>query len=185
MARIQCIAAAAAVFAALSCSRQAGADEPPTFADRSDEDVRDADRRLAFLLDPLAAAAGVYGGEADFVLGRHAALAVEGGVYRRSDSVASALGVGLLVYPQGAALHGLYLEPHVLCARPVDERMGAIDFSVLSVGFAVTAGWQWTWDYGLSLRLGGGAAYFVGGSSDEAVTLGLQPVLDGSIGWAF
>jgi hypothetical protein len=48
----------------------ARADDPPTFADRPDEDVRDADRRFGFLLNPLAMAVGVFGGEVDFVLGR-------------------------------------------------------------------------------------------------------------------
>ena len=177
--------AAAAVFAALGCTRQAGADEPPTFADRADEDVRDADRRFAFLLNPLAAAAGVYGGEADFVLGRYAALAVEGGLYRRNDSVVTALGIGLLAYPFGVALHGLYFEPHSLFARPVGERLAAIGASSTALGLAATAGWQWTWDYGLSVRLGGGAAYFIRGSGDPANPSGPELVLDGSIGWAF
>jgi hypothetical protein len=94
----------------LSIAPTARADDTPTFADRADEDSRDSDRRSGFLLNPLAMAIGVFGGEADFVLARHAAVAVEGDLYRHSDAIGAAIGVGLLVYPLGSALHELYVE---------------------------------------------------------------------------
>jgi hypothetical protein len=167
----------------------ARADDPPTFADRTDADVRDADPRFAFLLNPLAMAVGVFGGEADFVLGRYAALAIEGDLYRRGDMTGEALGAGLAFYPMGSALEGFFLEPRLAYARPSSEAMTKADWSVDVVGLGGTAGWQWTWDYGFSVRLGGGAMYFLGGPrsgpSSEPLALGPQVVLDGSLGWAF
>jgi hypothetical protein len=165
------------------------ADDPPTFADRPDEDVRDADRAFGFLLNPLAIAVGIFGGEADFVLGRYAAVAVEGDLYRRGALAAAALGAGLLLYPQGSALHRLYLEPRFVYARPLSDGIARIDWSTEAVGVGATAGWQWTWDYGFSVRLGGGAMYFLGGPRgaplDNPVALGPELVVDGSFGWVF
>jgi hypothetical protein len=173
----------------VSASPSAQASDPPTFADRADEDVRDADRTFALLLNPLAMAVGVFGAEADFVLGRFAALAVEGDLYRRGDGTATALGAGLLFYPMGTALHGPYLQTRVAYARPLGETLSQVDWSVDVVALGATAGWHWTWDYGFSVRLGGGAMYFLGASrdrpSDGPLALGPQLVLDGSLGWAF
>ncbi len=167
----------------------ARADAPPTFADRSDEETAGSERRFAFLVNPLAASVGVFGGEVDFVLGRFAAIAVEADLYRRGDGPGEALGAGLVVYPLGSALHGLYLEPRVAFARPFSAGIAEFDWSTDAVGLGATAGWQWTWDYGFSVRLGGGAMYFLGGSradpSGEPLALGPQAVLDGSFGWAF
>src|ERR1700681_2084524 len=100
----------------VSTSLASDTDDPPTFADRTDEEVGDTDRRFAFLLDPLAMAVGVFGGEADFVLGRYAALAIEGDLYRRGDMTGEALGAGLAIYPLASALHGLYVEPRIAYA---------------------------------------------------------------------
>jgi hypothetical protein len=167
----------------------AGADDPPTFADRPDEDIRDADRTFGFMLNPLAMALGVFGGEADFVLGRYAAVAVEGALYRRSDAAAAVLGAGLLVYPLGGAFHRLYAEPRIAYARPWSEAIGNVDWSADVIGVGATAGWQWTWDYGFSVRIGGGAMYFMGGPREGAysgaLALGPQVVVDGSLGWTF
>ncbi|MDP8998768.1 MAG: hypothetical protein M3O46_01505 [Myxococcota bacterium] len=162
------------------------ADDVPTFADRPDDEIRDSDRNFGFLLNPLAIALGVYGGEADFVIGRYAALAVEADLYRRNDGTGIALGAGLLVYPLGSALHQLYVEPRVVYARPWSETFPQMDWGSDAVGLGATAGWQWTWDYGFSVRLGGGALYFIGDSrSNSAVRVGMQLVLDGSMGWSF
>jgi hypothetical protein len=181
-----CRALALALLLAAPAARAA---EPPTFADRTDEDSGEADRRFGFMLDPLAMAIGVFGGEVDFVLGRHAAVAVEGALYRRDGTTATVLGAGLLVYPWGNALHGAYLEPHVAYARPLSEPFSQFDWSVDALGLGATAGWQWTWDYGFSVRFGGGVTYFLGsprnGALDGAFALGPELVLDGSLGWVF
>jgi hypothetical protein len=183
-------ALAALAFAAWALpAADARADDPPTFADRPDREAGDTDRRLAVLVNPLAVAVGVFGAEGDFVLGPFAAIALEGDVYRRGGTTSTGLGAGLLFFPQGVALQGLYLEPRVVYARPLSESMARIDWGADVLGFGATAGWQWTWDYGLSIRLGGGAMDLVGGrrraALGDAIALGPVIVLDGSLGWAF
>jgi hypothetical protein len=167
----------------------ARADDTPTFADRSDDEVGDPDRAWGFLLNPLATAIGVYGGEVDFVLARFAAVAVEGDLYRRGDATGLAVGTGLLLYPFGSALHKLYVEPRIVYARPLSAPITAFDWGTDVIGLGATTGWQWTWDYGFCLRVGGGAMQYLGGprreSSDGGLALGPQLVLDGSLGWAF
>ncbi|MGA7124094.1 MAG: hypothetical protein WBY94_28590 [Polyangiaceae bacterium] len=176
----------ALVMTLLGVQKGARADDQPTFADRPDEEVRDVQRRLNVLLNPLAVSVGLYGGEVDFVLGRFAAVAVEGAIYRHGDGVGEALSAGLLIYPLGGALHRLYFEPRVAWARPLG--LTKLDWSADVVGLGATAGWQWTWDYGLSLRAGGGVIYFLTGQAgglDNSLPVGAQIVLDGSVGWAF
>jgi hypothetical protein len=165
----------------------ARADDVATFADRADEEVRDADRTWGFLLNPLAAAMDVYGGEADFVVARFAAFAVEGALCRSGDNPGLAIGMGLLVYPLGSALHQLYVEPRVAYARPLREPIPAFAWTRDVVGVGATAGWQWTWDYGFSLRVGGGAMEYLGGPRTQGPSLAVGPqlVVDGSVGWAF
>jgi hypothetical protein len=166
----------------------ARADDVPTFADRADAEVRDADRSWGFLLNPLATAMGVYGGEADFVVTRYAAVAIEGDLYWSRDTAGLAIGSGLLVYPLGAVFHQLYLEPRVVYARPLREPIADFAWARDVVGVGATAGWQWTWDYGFSLRVGGGAMMYLGGSrlaQGPSLEVGPQLVLDGSLGWAF
>jgi len=179
------------LLAALAASAPAhAADDVPTFADRADRDVEDNDRTLAVMLNPLAVAAGVYGGDVDFVLGKHFAASVEGNLYGFGSSASTAFGGGLLFYP-AAALHGFYVEPRVAFARPLSEGLMHFDWSSDALGVGATAGYQWTWDYGFSLRLGGGAMYFLDGGSPSpgagavATLSGPQLVMDGSLGWAF
>jgi hypothetical protein len=183
------LACAALTLVLLVAGPAARADDVPTFADRPDEDIRDVDRTFALLFNPLAMAAGIFGGEADFVLGRFAAVALEGDLYRRGDAIGEILGVGLLVYPLGGPLGRLYLEPRMAYARPWNEAIAKVDWSADAVGLGATAGWQWTWDYGLSVRIGGGALYFLGGSREAtpsgAIEVGPQVVFDGSVGWTF
>jgi hypothetical protein len=97
------------------------------------------------------------------------------------------VGSGLLVYP-GAVFHGLYLEPRVVYARPLGERLTRFDLDSDALGAGATAGWQWTWDYGFTVRLGAGGMYFMGGAggvSQKLAVAGPQLVMDGSIGWTF
>jgi hypothetical protein len=186
MLLIRWLTACVFIAAVICTARDLRADDVPTFADRPDDEIRDSERNFGFLLNPLAMALGVYGGEADFVIGSYAAFAVEGDLYRRNDDTGIALGVGLLVYPLGRALHQLYVEPRVAYARPWSENLPQIDWGSDAVGLGATAGWQWTWDYGLSVRLGGGALYFIGDSrSNSTVLVGPQLALDGSMGWSF
>jgi hypothetical protein len=176
------------VLSALAASASAKAsDDVPTFADRSNADIEDADRTLGILINPLAVAIGVYGGDVDFVLGKHFAASVEGDLYNLNGTTSTAFGGGLLFYPN-VAFHGFYLEPRVAYARPLSEGLVHFDWNSDVLGLGATAGWQWTWDYGFTARLGAGGMYFLGSSSpsSNAVALsGPQLVMDGSIGWTF
>jgi hypothetical protein len=168
-------------------------EEVPTFADRSDEATDDSTRSLAFMFNPLAMAAGVFGAEADFAFANRLAITLEGDVFDLGGATpAAALGVGLVLYPVRHAFHGLYLEPRVLFAHPVRESPLEVDWRTDAVGLGGTAGWQWTWDYGLSVRLGAGAMEYFGGPASVAPGSSLalrggdvQLVADASLGWTF
>src|SRR4051794_11900562 len=105
-------------------ARTALADDPPTYADRAPSDPEDddePDRKLAVLFNPLGAAVGVYGGEIDFVLGRHFAVGIEGSMYRLGATTARALGAGVQIFPFRSALHGFYLHPRFAYARAATD----------------------------------------------------------------
>ena len=162
--------------------------DPPTSYDRDPIGEGEPDHRLAILMNPLDVVLGVYGGEVDFVLGDHVAVGVEGAFYNLNGSAATAMGVGMLMYPLSGALHGWYVDPRLAYARPLDEGVVHFDWHNDVLGFGVTSGWQWTWDYGLSVRVGGGAMYYRGGGGfdpQSAPIHGPQLALDGSLGWAF
>jgi hypothetical protein len=169
----------------LGVTNVARADDVPTFADRSDDAIQDADASFALMVAPLAVAFGVFGGEADFVVQRSLAVSVEAAGYRRDDVTLGAVGVGLLVYPTRMAFHELYLEPRVRYTRPLRQNLGG---GPGALSGALLAGWQWTWDYGLSLRLGAGAALSSGALEEQEpkVSVGrLALVADASFGWAW
>ena len=172
----------------------ASADEPPTFADRGEASVDEDDRTLAFLLNPFRTALGVFGMEADFVFAPRFAAAVDVAAVRRSGATDVTVAAGLLFFPLRGAFHGLYTEGRVLYARPFDEPVSRVDWRRDAVGFGGLAGWQWTWEYGLSVRLGAGAQYYVGatesssGAPRAAIALGserVELVVDASLGWVF
>lgn len=185
--------AAAAFACALACAqgrqRSASADEGATFADRDGAEADETERNLAFMINPLAVAAGVFGGDVDWVLVRRVALSAEGAVFQLTDGdVSAALGVGLLVYPIRTTFHGLVLEPRAVYARPLREPLTRFDWTTNVVGVGGVAGWQWTWDYGLTVRLGAGVLKFFGGRHTPGIPVGaagLDVVLDGSLGWVF
>jgi len=176
-----------AVSLATSAAR---ADDVPTFADRPDDEVEDRHAAVALLSNPLAAATGVFGLEADFVLASKLALAVEGDVYRLADAPGAALSVGLLAYPFSRALRGFYVEPRVSYTRPMKGPLVRLDWETDVVALGGAGGYQWTWDYGLSLRIGIGAQTALGGSFSgmpgQLVGLGgAGLVADTSLGWSW
>jgi hypothetical protein len=183
--------ATAALAVALATSRSAHGDEAPTFADRTDETAEEATRSLALLCGPLAMAVGVFGAEADFALTHRIALAVEGAVYGLGPEPGMAVGTGVAFFPLRTVFHGLYLEPRVVFARRFRESPWAVDWTTDVVGLGGTAGWQWTWDYGFTVRLGAGAMSYFGGSGavvqSSLPIAGTDAVLvaDASLGWAF
>ena len=178
--------AAATVLGALASASPAWGD-PPTVYDRDERGDMEPDHKFALMVNPLDAILGVYGGEADFVLLDHLAVSVGGGFYGINGSSAMALNSGVLVFPLTGALHGWYVDPQVVFIKPVGESPAHFDWHNDGAGFGVTSGWQWTWDYGFALRLGGGAMYYAGGGGDpqSAPIRGATPVLEGMIGWAF
>jgi hypothetical protein len=162
------------------------ANDAPTFADREDDATEDADATVAVMFAPLAIACGVFGGEADFVVQRALALSVDAVGYRPDGATLGAVGVGLLVYPLRSVFHGLYLEPRVIYAHALSQTLpsgpGALSVEAVS-------GWQWTWDYGLTIRFGAGVAGSTGGGSAiraPDVSLGrLALVADAGLGWVW
>ena len=182
------------VAAATLSARTAAAEEPPTFADRvdrADDSADKATRSLALVFNPLAISAGIFGAEADFALTERTAVAVEADVYGLGTDVGVASGIGIVFYPMHPVFHGLYLEPRALVARRASESLLQVDWATDVVGVGGTAGWQWTWDYGFTLRLGGGGMHYFGGSG--AVIQSSLPVgggaavlvADASVGWTF
>jgi hypothetical protein len=185
-------AAALAAFAlAAGIARTSAAEEPPTYADRADESADEATRTLALVFNPLAMSAGVFGAEADFALTQRTAIAVEADVYGLGTDLGVATGLGIAFYPMHPVFHGLYLEPRALFARRASESLVQLDWATDVLGVGATVGWQWTWDYGFTLRLGGGGMHYFGGSG--AVIESSLPVAgdaavlvaDASVGWAF
>lgn len=172
----------------------AAADEPPTFADRAeraDESADEPTRSLALVFNPLAMSAGVFGMEADFVLTPRTAVVLEADVYGLGADVGVASGVGIAFYPMHPVFHGLYFEPRALFARSASESLLQVDWATDVVGVGGMVGWQWTWDYGFTLRLGGGAMHYFGGSGEviqSSFPFGSGAavlVADASVGWAF
>jgi hypothetical protein len=176
--------------AASLATRAARADDVPTFADRPDNEVEDRHAAVALLSNPLAAATGVFGLEADFVLASKLALAVGGDVYRLADAPGAALSVGLLAYPFSRALRGFYVEPRVTYARPMKGPLVRLDWDADVVALGGAGGYQWTWDYGLSLRIGIGVQTALAGSFSgmpgQLFGLGgAELVADTSLGWSW
>jgi hypothetical protein len=175
----------------------AHAAEAPTFADRDAPVADGRDRSLALLINPIAFAYGLFGAEGDFVLTSALVATVEVDAARLPSRERGAganavfAGTSLVVYPSGSALHALYMSGRVAFARPWREPQLRFDFRADVVECGLRAGWHWTWDYGLSVRVGAGPLLAVGGRppivSPELV---LGPVrlaldVDASIGWAF
>jgi len=140
-------------------------------------------RTLGLLVNPGALALGTFAAEGDFVLGDAAALSVEGDWLSTPGTTACGAMLGLPLFPWRVVFHGLYLHPRALLARATSDGLSAD-----VVGIGGTAGWQQTWRFGLTLRLGGGAAYEValgqvGGASFSVA--GVRPLVDGELGWVF
>jgi hypothetical protein len=186
-----CFATALAVTLAVFPSR-ALADDAPTYADRATDDADDddaPDRRFAVLFNPLGAALGVYGGEIDFVVARKIVVGVEAAVHRVGATTARALGAGVQLFPFRSALHGFYLHPRFAYARAATDVGDGTTFDADVLGLGGTVGYQWTFDYGFSIRVAGGAMWFTDAARDPAQPRpaldGTRPIADASLGWAF
>ncbi len=140
----------------------------------------DASRHAAVLVNPAGALLGVYGLEADLVLGSAAAVSAEGDLYLLGGTTAYGLTLGVPIYPQRVVLHGFYVHPRAGVARAMTEGSGVEVF-----GAGATLGWAWTMRVGLTVRVGGGVMveHTVAGIGENLD--GLVPVADGMVGWAF
>jgi hypothetical protein len=179
------VAIAFALFWVAASSGSAFADDVPTFADRADDAIEDADASIAVMFDPLAIACGVFGGEADFVVQRSLAISLDAVGYRPDAATLGAVGAGLLIYPLRSAFHGLYLEPRVTYTRALSQAVVSGPGALVVAGLS---GWQWTWDYGLSIRLGVGVAGSTGGLAVRAPEFSvgrLALIADAGVGWAW
>jgi hypothetical protein len=140
-------------------------------------------RTFGLLLNPAALALGSFAAEGDFVLGDAVALSVEGDWLSAGSATAFGMSAGLPLYPWRIVFHGFYLHPRLLWARATQELVSAD-----VVGIGGTLGWQETWRFGLTLRLGAGAAYEVPlgevGSGSFSIA-SVRPLLDGEVGWVF
>jgi hypothetical protein len=140
-------------------------------------------RSFGLLCNPLAAALGTLAVEGDFVLGDAAALSVEGDWMSSGGASAYGVTVGVPLFPWRIIFHGFYLHPRAIAAYATN---GGLSADVVGIGG--TLGWQHTFRFGLSLRVGGGAAYEVAlgqvAGASFAVT-GVRPLLDGDVGWVF
>jgi hypothetical protein len=140
-------------------------------------------RSFGLLFNPLAMALGTLAVEGDFVLGDAAALSVEGDWMSANGASAYGVTAGVPLFPWRIIFHGFYLHPRVMAARATGD---GISSDV--VGLGGTLGWQHTFRFGLSLRVGGGAAYEVAlgqvAGASFSVT-GVRPLLDGEVGWVF
>jgi hypothetical protein len=174
----------------LSVSKRALAEDLPTFADDPPSELDDVDRKIVLMMDPLSMAEGMFGGEADLALGPWWALALQADVCRPGAHTEAALGMGLLIYPFNATFHGFYLEPSVAYVHPLKYGMFQVGGRSEVALASVEAGWQWTWEYGFALRVGGGAAI------DSSPSMSAFParwptsarvamVTDTSLGWAW
>jgi hypothetical protein len=137
---------------------------------------------FGLLVNPLAAVLGTFGAEGDFVLGDAAALGVGVDWVSTGGTTAYVARIGLPIFPWRTIFHGFYLHPRATAAMATSS--GA-SFDVLGVG--ATAGWQQTWRFGFTLRVGGGVAYehALGPEVAGVAILGVRPLLDGELGWVF
>lgn len=171
--------------AVTAASAEARADEPRTDVETDHLDAFDdgGPRSFALLTNPASLLFGAVGAEGDVLLGDSAALSLEADGVMAGGSTGAGAAVGVPLFPQGIALHGLYLHPRVFAARAWSGS-GHGD----AVGVGGTIGWEWTLPVGFTVRTGAGAVVErpVGGDAGAVSSLvGFRPLLDGSVGWAF
>jgi hypothetical protein len=177
--------AAAAAALALSLVREARAVETRRDVETDHIDAADdgGPRSAGVLVHSLPTAVGSVGVEVDVALGASAALSVEGHWVPLGAIRAYATSVGMPLFPQRFAFHGLYVHPRVEWA--VVSVQGA---SVQAGSAAVLVGYEWTWLSGATVRLAGGVAYSKAMGGDAAASsawVGTHPEIDAALGWIF
>jgi hypothetical protein len=174
----------AAVLAVALPARRALAVE--TRADVETDHVDAADdggpRAVGVVVRPLSMARGWLGGEVDAACGEKVVVSVEGdGRAYGASGYRAALGASFFV--QRFAFHGFYLHPTAQWAHAAVPGITAT-----AIGGGVTLGYEWTWPVGATVRLGGGASYaraLVNGAGRALGIEGVDPEVDGDVGWVF
>ena len=179
--------ALAALLVVLFAAAGSTASAAETRADKETDHIDAFDdggpRSFGLLLNPAALVLGTVAVEGDFVLGDAAALSVEGDWTSMGGSSAYGVTAGVPLFPWRVIFHGFYIHPRVMAAYATSEGVSA---DVVGIGGSL--GWQHTFRFGLSLRIGGGAAYEVALGQENAASLaltGVRPLLDGEVGWVF
>ncbi len=140
-------------------------------------------RSFGLMLNPAGVLFGVFGAEADVLLGDVAAVSAEGDWVSVGGTTAFGATLGLPLFPQRVPFHGLVIHPQLSLARATGDGATA-DL----IGAGATLGWQWTLRVGLTFRVGGGAMFshvVAGDGAGSLVLEGVRPVADGTIGWVF
>jgi hypothetical protein len=182
MKRALSMTAAATVLAAALPARavESRADVETDHLDAADDG---GPRALGVLVHPLAIAIGWLGAEVDAACGEHVVLTLEGDArwFLGVRGVRAVLGVAL--FPQRFAFHGVYVHPTFEWDRATGGGVGAS-----ALGGGATVGYAWTWPFGASVRLGGGVAYTKSVVADGTAAFaieGLRPEIDADLGWVF
>ena len=141
-------------------------------------------RALGVLVGPDAIGVGSsragLGAEVDFVLGDAAAVSI-GGLWLPFGQGGYRVSMGMPLFAWAVPFHGLYLHPRVTM-----EHRAMTGGSLDVAGVGMTVGWEMTWRPGFTVRLGSGVAYEKAlGDGANAVAAGIDPMFDGSVGWAF
>ena len=186
-----------AAVAALLVARAAHGDQAPTFADRDVRSDEGRDRSFALLVSPLAMTYGMFGAETDFVVSPAFVVALDVAAVRTPSwaptrgANGASVGAAVMAYPCGGAFHAFYVGARLGVVRSWHEPIFHVDGRDDVAEFGIAAGWQWTWDYGFSVRLGGGPLVAVGAPptsmAPELLAGPLRFALsaDVSVGWAF
>ncbi len=182
---------ALALFAAVDALTVA----PPAAAAETETDVETdhvtaADdggpRSAGVLVHPLSMAAGWLGAELDAACGERVVMSVEGDERWMFGARGYRLDLGVALYPQRFSFHGIYVHPVVEWVRATGDGVGTS-----ALGGGVTVGYAWTWLYGATVRLGGGAAYAralarPAGDGQGPIALDVvRPRIDADLGWVF
>ena len=116
-------------------------------------------------MNPAGVLFGVFGAEADFLLGDVAAVSAEADYFALGGTTALGATLGMPLFPQGVPFHGMVLHPLLSAARAT----GAARRRGCSAE-AATIGWEWTLRVGLTFRAGAGAMFSGPVSGDGAGT---------------
>ena len=148
-----------------------------------------SEKKRGIFVNPLGIAFGVFGAEYDHAVAERVTLNSGLSYFSKGNTTAVGFGVGVQWFVQEKAFHRFWIMPKIEFAAATAEEGGTSASSkLLAVGALL--GWQWTWDGGTSVRLGGGALYYAAVAKDKEETVevgldGVAPALDLSIGYTF